>query len=41
MCGVDSLGISDLFGVLTISKQKMEMKLIKQYEDYLELFSNE
>ena len=31
MCGVDSLGISDLCGVLTINKGRMELKLIKQY----------
>ncbi len=41
MKGIDVLGASDLKGVLTMTKEGMEIKLMKEYDDYLDFVSNE
>lgn len=41
MDGYDRLGKSQLKGVLTVGADQVELKMIKEYDDYCEFVSSE
>ena len=41
MTGYDSLGKAEIKGVLSVAREGMEMKLVKEYDDYCEYVSSE
>jgi hypothetical protein len=41
MNGYDSLGNSELKGVLTVATDQVELKMVKEYDDYCEFVSSE